>query len=360
MGSKKLVLYAGFQDDTNCCNKWARATNVHSTKYRARVVTAQAHPFGYAEDVTFAGGAVGSKELEEKTKLLAKLAEQCDVCVLVGTHYDHPAYLTDYVLPVADSAAFTYPNFGRHLQGKPVMVRHQGTIYRENSRLIDVIDVAGNIASRLVAPDLLHKAQSGLYGRVRQTYRKDYPYLHVVEKAETTTAPKQRSEGKPPVVLHCPSNEGKKGTVEIRQAIMPLYATGQIEYVEVSGVSWAESMAAKWRCDIYIDQLKPDIGGYGLSAIEAMSYGVPAIASTCNVNTVAHTIRSFWEPPPVLNAGSAEELTNVLRELTDPGRWKDESQRAFDWCQKYATGKAVSRFMDEVYDEVLEGFHGEG
>lgn len=348
MDNRKLILYAGYQDDTNCCHKWARASNAESERYRARVVTCAPHPYGYKEDISLTDG----KDAEEQ---LERLAAECSLFVLTGTHLDHYMYLQD-LAGGRDYLPFSYAKLGRHLRGKPVLIRHQGTSYRTNSGTADLLDLSGNIAARLMAPDLLLAASEGTFRLARDSRRRDYPYTHVVERTPKWQPPD--SSNSPLRVLHNPSNASSKGTDLVRKVVMPLYMSGDIEYVEVTGVSHDEAMRAKARCDVYIDQIVPSIGGYGLSALEAMAMGVPAVASIGKARASQTIIEEWWKLPPVLHADNEEELRNQLYNMLDPEKRAEASLKATDWCARNVTPKAVSAFLDRVYDDVLGGYGG--
>jgi glycosyltransferase involved in cell wall biosynthesis len=82
-------------------------------------------------------------------------------------------------------------------------------------------------------------------------------------------------------------------------------------------------------CDAIVDQFHG--GTYGTSAVEAMACGSPVLM---RVDTHAFQKRR-WEPPPVLNARTVEEIAGVLGAACD-GRidLEAESARIIDWVNR--------------------------
>jgi len=72
---------------------------------------------------------------------------------------------------------------------------------------------------------------------------------------------------------HSPTKRSAKGTDIILPALEDLKKTYPIDIVLIEGLSHKEALALKSSCDIFIDQIGEL--GYGVSALEALSMGIP-------------------------------------------------------------------------------------
>jgi hypothetical protein len=106
-------------------------------------------------------------------------------------------------------------------------------------------------------------------------------------------------------VLHAPTDQGKKGTIYVSQAIDRLVAQGcQIELVLAQNVTQKELRALALTCDVAIDQVMA--GVYGTFGAEMMALGLPVIAR------ISPSLRDAYpDDLPILSAGP-ETLEQVL------------------------------------------------
>lgn len=344
---KKLILFFGVTDDANTTYRWSQALNAHSDKYQARVVVLQAHPFGYDEDI------VWNPQDEEQTALVHSLFKECALfsmsCLNEIVHsFLIPTDVVYYNMPVQ------YQTLGKLIKNKPKMVRHHGTFYRHNWMRADRIDLEAKIDARFIGPDLMRFATAGEYAHSPNT-QWQYPYLHCILDNNGVTQSDLKPLGKKtPVVMHIPSNTGKKGTARIRAAMERIGSN--FDYVEITGVSAQEALEAKQNCDIYIDQVEPYIGGYGASTTEALSFGKAVVASINHVWDAREDIAKHWPLPPVVMAHDEDELVQQLGLLLDPKNLLETQQESLKWYENYGSPKAIAQWLDGVFDEVITNY----
>ena len=89
------------------------------------------------------------------------------------------------------------------------------------------------------------------------------------------------------IILHCPSSKRRKGSHIIRTVVNNILLKynlyNKYEYIELTNKTNDEIMLFKKKSHIYIDQFFPDIGGFGVSAIEALVCGNIVLSSMNNI-----------------------------------------------------------------------------
>ena len=161
-----------------------------------------------------------------------------------------------------------------------------------------------------------------------------FEHVHIVRVCVDTKSLIPRypdPEARVPVIVHAPSRPEVKGTAHVRNAIDSLRARGRaLDYVEVTGLSHAEAIAAVSRADLVIDQLM--LGAHGTFAVEAMSLGKPVVTYI-----LPELVPTFPEGFPIINA-NPDTLVEVLEDwMTRP---KDRHQ----------LGIRSRRYAEQVHD----------
>lgn len=340
MDTRKLILFFGVTDDANTTYRWSKAINQHSAEFRARVVVLKAHDFGYKEDIVW---DVDNFKTDPQSEEVYRLFDECALLCLACSNRVFQQFLMDGypTHPALESVK-------ERVKGKPWMTRHHGSFYRDSYMYIDYMDCTTGMHARFIGPDLMRFATKGAYA---ETQLPQYPYLHCIPHyaAEMPT-----EITRTPVVMHVPSNKGKKGTDAIRRAMgrMPSH----VEYVEISGVSAQEALEAKRRCDIYIDQLIPDIGGYGASSVEALAQGKAVLASINHVLECRDEIEQHFALPPIINIESEEDLVVELRKLISPQTLLEKKRESWQWFQDTCSPESIAIWLDEVFKEVISTY----
>lgn len=155
-----------------------------------------------------------------------------------------------------------------------------------------------------------------------------FAHVHVVPLAvdleRLTPAP--QSPRTLPIVVHAPSETGFKGTAAVRAAVAELNRHQPVcRYVEVTGRSHAETLAALRDADVVIDQVRA--GAYGTVTAEAMAMGKPVI---CYI--LPELLPTYGSDFPVVTA-DPDTLKEVLGELM---RSPDDRARIGAASRRYA------------------------
>ena len=107
-------------------------------------------------------------------------------------------------------------------------------------------------------------------------------------------------------------------------------------------------MEMKAGCDIFIDQTT-DLGGwgYGMSTIEAMSFGM------CCICKMQPGVSESMNSPPIISADN-DSLEHELRTLlNDRKKIAYYGEKAYDWCNANHGYEAVSNQLYEYYNSIL-------
>jgi glycosyltransferase involved in cell wall biosynthesis len=123
----------------------------------------------------------------------------------------------------------------------------------------------------------------------------------------TRYTPVPPSERERPIVLHAPSNRGRKGTEHVVAACAGLDVDLQI----IEGLPHEEARRRYEAADIVVDQL--NAGWYGLFAIEAMALAKPVVTYLHEV-AVRRTEEAFGVRVPLVPT-TKETLADTLRPL---------------------------------------------
>ncbi len=131
-----------------------------------------------------------------------------------------------------------------------------------------------------------------------------------------SVAPSPPSDRARPLIVHAPSNRGRKGTDDVIAACVGLDA--DLELVE--GLHHDEAFERYRAADIVVDQL--NAGWYGLFAIECMALGKPVV-TFLHDEALRRTEEAFGVRVPLVHA-TKETLRDRLAELVaaGPAEWR--------------------------------------
>ena len=149
-------------------------------------------------------------------------------------------------------------------------------------------------------------------------------------------------------VCHSPTNRTYKGTDEIIRIIERLKIEIEFDFILIEGLSHKKAMEMKAGCDIFIDQTT-DLGGwgYGMSTIEAMSFGM------CCICKMQPGVSESMNSPPIISADN-DSLEHELRTLlNDRKKIAYYGEKAYDWCNANHGYEAVSNQLYEYYNSIL-------
>jgi glycosyltransferase involved in cell wall biosynthesis len=132
-----------------------------------------------------------------------------------------------------------------------------------------------------------------------------------------------------------------KGSNAIVAAVEELSKSHNVELVMIKDMTYADALAAKQTCDIFVDQLTNEGGwGYGMSGVEALAMGIPVITN------IPADMRDLIGEHPFIQA-DAQNIAEVLREsLESQIRLQEISQAGREWVLNRHSIKSVA---DELY-----------
>lgn len=148
-------------------------------------------------------------------------------------------------------------------------------------------------------------------------------------------------KGRVPVIVHAPSNRGKKGT----EGILKLLETvkEEFELVLVENMSHDEAMKIYERADIIIDQVA--IGTYGVFSIEAMALGKPVVTYVS-----PESIEKLPEDLPIVNADFDTMAGEIEKLLKDPELRAEIGRKGRRYVERYHDSTVVAKQLYEIYE----------
>jgi len=137
-----------------------------------------------------------------------------------------------------------------------------------------------------------------------------------------------------PIVAHSPTNRDNKGTDEILSILKEL----DVDIRLIENVTASKSIKMKRDATLFIDSIK--LGGYGVSAQEALQFGIPTIS---NDGYSASGVMS-----------TSENLKTKLELLfNNPELLKQKSLESFERVKEHHGYKATGKIWTEIYDKAL-------
>lgn len=313
-------LFVGAADWANICNRLARGMNLLAGERVARVWTLQGHGNGYEEDLLGEDGPA----LEEARDV----ASRADWIITTGDG-QYNALLAMLALLRIDSFN------GRE---RPALaVTHAGSMYRVHHAALNERDSALGALVRFIGADSLRFATSG---------PKAVPYWPSCDPIVPVKDVFLETERL--TIAHSPTHHVTKGTETVIEVVKRIQADDEygdlIDFDLIEGVTFAEAAARRAKAHIFIDQLNPEIGGFGASSIEAMAAGCAVLAD------IRHTIDDWHvrgvASPPIIHVGGADELEDELRYLIrSPSTLAECRIMATEWAEAWATGPALARYF---------------
>jgi len=271
------ILFLGQNDWANICNRIARAMNTHAGEIVVRVATVAPHNLGYEEDPLGWDAAT--------TTALIEWARTADWLIAAGDGgYEYFFNILAFL----------------HLPGENqrMATMHPGSAYRAQHALFNQVDPQF-FQRRFVAHDLYRFAAG------QPNVVPFFGPANLADICDDLGEPYER-----PTIAHSPSHRSTKGTAAILPVLEEFRGRANIDLIE--GVSYAECVERRERAQVFVDQIKPDIGGFGASAVEAMASGCAVLADYHNI---VPEVWKFIPRPPVVQVGNVNELRLELDRL---------------------------------------------
>jgi hypothetical protein len=219
---------------------------------------------------------------------------------------------------------------------KPLVITHHGTRYRR--------DPAGILAEQHAAGAL------GLVSTLD---------LWLLAPGDTEWSPAPYDLGwlasmRRPVndgvlrIGHAPTDRAVKSTDAVLAACRKLARDTRVEVVLIERQSWRQCLAAKARCDIFVDQV---LLGYGNNAVEAWGMGIPVVCGAAD-DTLGEYERRFGSLPFVqADEGSIYEALTVLADPAARARWRE---RGLEHVHRWHDDATVVAQLQDIYLRAAE------
>jgi hypothetical protein len=154
-------------------------------------------------------------------------------------------------------------------------------------------------------------------------------------------------ENNKPLIVHSPSAKITKGTNFIIEAIEELKNDLDFEFVLLHDMKREEVLTVIQKADIFLDQII--IGGYGMAAMEAMSFGKPVMC---------HLLPEVFEAGlpqecPIINTNPANLKEQLIEFIIDPQLRHRRGMMSRAYVEKYHDAEKISDQLIKVYARAL-------
>ena len=175
---------------------------------------------------------------------------------------------------------------------------------------------------------------------------------------------KQKNTWKPkniPLILHTPSNRTVKGTDKIFIPAMKILKEKgyEFEYKILEGVSRESVITAKKKATIFFDQALS--GFYGMSALEAMQFGIPTVCYVSSDAMVRSDKKITTRKCPVRMTGNTVEscVKTFEKMLKNPEKLSDISKRTKEFTDSFHSYEAVVTEWEKLFKKPTKRFNSQ-
>ncbi|HEX7456422.1 MAG TPA: glycosyltransferase family 4 protein [Candidatus Nanoarchaeia archaeon] len=178
-------------------------------------------------------------------------------------------------------------------------------------------------------------------------YDQIIPYARDIDgirKSKTEPSPNQAF-----TIMHAPTDEEKKGTRYVVQAVEELRGKGvKVNLVLADKISRKDLYKKMSVADLIIDQLL--IGWYGGLSVEAMALGKPVV---CYLKEEYVKLVPFGKNIPIINANK-DNLAEVLERLIKNRKGLAAiGKRGYEFVKKVHDAKIIAEQYKKVYESLL-------
>lgn len=171
-----------------------------------------------------------------------------------------------------------------------------GTEYRNHFERINTMMDQCNVKYRFSAMELLHLG-------------KNIPFIYPMEyNSIDTTKNKTFTVATSPGLSR---REKRKGLLEIEKGVKIAQEEVFFDFDLIVGVTHVECLKRKAKAHVFIDQIRPDIGGVGKNGFEGVALDCVTICSS----DLFYDNYKNYPPAPILCANDADEIADLLIDL---------------------------------------------
>lgn len=169
------------------------------------------------------------------------------------------------------------------------------------------------------------------------------PYCNVEIWDQTVALP---VAGRPPRVVHAPSNGGIKGTNLLLPVLERLRQRFDFELILIENKPHAEAMELYRSADLAIDQLLA--GWYGGFAVELMAMGKP-VAAYIREEDRSFVPAQMWEEMPILRIDERTLEDDLARIFSAPDALVEAGRRSRAYVERWHDPVKTAKAMARVY-----------
>jgi len=342
----RKILFVTFQDFANVSTDIAWAINNHLDGWEARVCSCTPHPFDYPRkhhldfDLSTPDQRAGMESWIRDGVDVLIWAEEGFLDYYYSFYAEGSTYLNAMLFEMREQL---WPKFKK-------FIFHAGVSYRTNFERYNALD-AEWFDGQITSPDLWRLSRGVVcFGK---------PIIDVDESDLSTRWGLLDSL----TVCHSPTDYGHKGTRIIDAAVERVQKRlPQVQYRRIGGpvadgthVPHGELVRQRRACHIYIDQFS-EIGGIGMSALEAMGDGLVTLCTTQMIpDSVWGASGLERSECPIVSipapTGDVEvDIQSVEAALFDvcsrPDEMLDQAERGVRWVREHMDPKRFAeRFM---------------
>lgn len=290
-----------------------------SGRHEVFLVTATGHQYGYTVD-----GCLDTGD----TLAIRQAIRRCDVIHFKG---DNPPVKVWRGIPLPDRPVVV-------TVGGSAFRRLPGKTCRVAMGLYPLSDyVNGADIRTALTPDLNYPAYLGTYTQ------------HCIN---AEAAPYTWKRGRAFIVGHSPSARRKKGTDALIIAVDKLKDEGvNVRLDIIENVTNSECVERKKRHTVFFDQVA-DTGFYGMSAVEAMQFGVPVMAYVSEM--ALQQSDGKLSHVPVINCGKTPQGIYKLLKYYIDNRKELETLSVVTkwWADKFHGFTTSAKMWNDIYDRL--------
>ncbi|MCO4783738.1 MAG: hypothetical protein KC646_15530 [Candidatus Cloacimonetes bacterium] len=358
--NKKKVAFLAYTDYGNTMTYWSHAINTHSSLYESKIICIIPHQFNYdiQHDIDLSPNSDNGNLSIDGSKRQAAI---------------HWLLECDHIIFAEEMSLLSSPRryrslqlfqqiFGFHLlelkaakASLKLYIHHCGIDYRQAYKEFDEINdqyfdkiLIGVDLYRLSPKTDKHCVPVAAY----QSNTSIVETINIIEKKFNEDVLR---------VFHAPSSHTTKGTESIKKVVqasfnlLPSHIKKQVVYEEtVPPVPNAQIIDIKKKSHIYIDQFHQEIGGYGISSVEALAFGNIVLSSIHKLDKDALELqcltKSRAEQFPIIDTTMDLELfQKKLLELfvTPMSILKKKAIDSFNFYNEIFTFESISKRFEE-------------
>jgi hypothetical protein len=379
----RKILFVTYEDFANVSTDIAHAINDWRSDWEARVYSCIPHVFQYTNKHHF-----DFDVSDEETKGLMEEWIRDGVDIIIWAEECWPNGYYSYYCPgglFANTMFFGHRE--RLLANSRSLIFHAGEPFRHNSELYNSLDLK-SFDAQMCSPDLcrLTHERKGLpcFGKpltidlqraedLWSNERRNKAVWAIQSQLSLNSPKAAPSNGDGIVICHSPTNYIGKGTGIINAAMDKIVADlPHVAYRQIGGpygtpqnLPYEDICAQRDLCHIYIDQYS-NVGGIGMSSLEAMASGMISLCSTHMIPT------SVWDscgidpdacpiirlPCPTGDHGvDVEALYDVLSDLCQKpmGEIQKLGMASAKWVHsQMSPDRFADRFLRMISEEKVE------